>query len=32
VFGEFKSDTVSLSVLGENNRQAVKLMDQGGWK
>ncbi|MEP3350335.1 MAG: Fe(3+) ABC transporter substrate-binding protein [Marinomonas sp.] len=31
-FGEFKSDNVSLSVLGENNRQAVKLMDQGGWK
>lgn len=31
-FGEFKADTVSLSVLGENNRQAVKLMDQGGWK
>ena len=31
-FGEFKADQVSLSVLGENNRQAVKLMDQGGWK
>ncbi|TYL48752.1 Fe(3+) ABC transporter substrate-binding protein [Marinomonas sp. IMCC 4694] len=31
-FGEFKGDQVSLSVLGENNRQAVKLMDQGGWK
>ncbi|MGO3738957.1 Fe(3+) ABC transporter substrate-binding protein [Marinomonas foliarum] len=31
-FGEFKADKVSLSVLGENNRQAVKLMDQGGWK
>lgn len=31
-FGEFKTDTVSLSVLGENNRQAVKIMDQGGWK
>jgi len=31
-FGEFKSDDISLSVLGENNRQAVKLMDQGGWK
>ncbi|WP_321160384.1 Fe(3+) ABC transporter substrate-binding protein [Marinomonas rhodophyticola] len=32
VFGDFKADQVSLSVLGENNRQAVKLMDQGGWK
>ncbi|BDX01841.1 iron deficiency-induced protein A [Marinomonas pontica] len=31
-FGDFKADTVSLSVLGENNRQAVTLMDQGGWK
>lgn len=31
-FGDFKSDDVSLSVLGENNRQAVKLMDQAGWK
>lgn len=32
VFGDFKADTLSLSVLGENNRRAVKLMDQGGWK
>jgi iron(III) transport system substrate-binding protein len=31
-FGEFKADTVSLSVLGENNRRAVELMDQAGWK
>ena len=31
-FGDFKADNVSLSVLGENNRLAVKLMDQGGWK
>ncbi|MCB5161151.1 Fe(3+) ABC transporter substrate-binding protein [Marinomonas algarum] len=31
-FGEFKADTVSLSVLGENNRKAVELMDKAGWK
>ncbi|MEL0637369.1 Fe(3+) ABC transporter substrate-binding protein [Marinomonas sp. TI.3.20] len=32
VFGTFKADTLSLSALGENNRLAVELMDQGGWK
>jgi len=31
-WGEFKSDTVNLSRLGELNQTAVKLMDQGGWK
>ncbi|GAB3483996.1 Fe(3+) ABC transporter substrate-binding protein [Marinomonas epiphytica] len=31
-FGEFRSDTLSLSVLGDNNRLAVELMDKGGWK
>ncbi|RBP84657.1 extracellular solute-binding protein [Marinomonas rhizomae] len=31
-FGEFKADTLSLNVLGENNRLAVELMNKGGWK
>ena len=31
-FGEFKTDTLNLSVLGENNAAAVKLMDRVGWR
>lgn len=31
-YGNFKADTVTLSVLGENNALAVKLMDRAGWK
>lgn len=31
-FGEFKPDDLSLSVLGDNNAEAVKLMDRAGWK
>ncbi|MCW4628570.1 Fe(3+) ABC transporter substrate-binding protein [Marinomonas sp. KJ51-3] len=31
-FGAFRADTISLSQLGENNRQAVELMDIAGWK
>ena len=31
-FGEFRADTISLSQLGVNNREAVELMDIGGWK
>ncbi|REG81817.1 Fe(3+) ABC transporter substrate-binding protein [Marinomonas pollencensis] len=31
-FGSFKADSLSLSVLGDNNRLAVKLMDEAGWK
>ena len=31
-FGEFKADSMSLSVLGDNNRQAVEMMDAAGWK
>ncbi|AEF53673.1 Fe(3+) ABC transporter substrate-binding protein [Marinomonas posidonica] len=31
-YGTFRADTLSLSKLGENNRQAVELMDIGGWK
>lgn len=30
--GSFKSDTVNLKLLGENNLEAVKLMDIGGWR
>lgn len=31
-WGEFKADTINMSVLGENNAEAVKLMDRAGWK
>jgi len=31
-FGDFKQDSISLSKLGVNNREAVELMDIGGWK
>lgn len=31
-WGEFKADTLNLSILGENNPEAVKLMDRAGWK
>ena len=31
-FGKFRADTISLSKLGENNREAVELMDISGWK
>lgn len=31
-WGEFKADELNLSVLGENNAEAVKLMDRAGWK
>ncbi len=30
--GEFKSDTLNLTVLGENNKQALQLMDRAGWR
>ena len=30
--GEFKSDALNLSILGVNNKQAVKLMDRAGWQ
>lgn len=30
--GTFKSDSLSLSKLGENNRQALLMMDKAGWK
>lgn len=31
-YGTFRADTISLSTLGENNREAVELMDIAGWK
>jgi iron(III) transport system substrate-binding protein len=31
-FGTFRADTISLSQLGENNREAVEIMDTAGWK
>jgi len=31
-WGEFKADQLNLSVLGENNADAVKLMDRAGWR
>lgn len=31
-FGNFKGSTVSVGAYGENNPEAVKLMDSNGWK
>ena len=31
-WGEFRSDSLNLTRLGENNRTAVKLMDRAGWR
>ena len=31
-WGEFKSDALNLSILGQYNAEAVKLMDRAGWK
>jgi len=31
-FGEFKSDEINASVLGDNNREAVRVMDRAGWR
>ncbi|GAB4346385.1 MAG: Fe(3+) ABC transporter substrate-binding protein [Gammaproteobacteria bacterium] len=31
-WGTFKPDTLNLSVLGENNAKALRLMDRAGWK
>ncbi|MCW8827295.1 MAG: Fe(3+) ABC transporter substrate-binding protein, partial [Gammaproteobacteria bacterium] len=31
-WGSFKADTMNLSILGQNNPQAVMLMDRAGWK
>lgn len=31
-WGSFKSDTLNLDVLGQNNAEAVRTMDRAGWK
>ncbi len=31
-WGEFKADQINLSVLGQNNKEAVVIFDQVGWK
>ncbi|HSP12142.1 MAG TPA: Fe(3+) ABC transporter substrate-binding protein [Salegentibacter sp.] len=31
-WGEFKEDTLNLSELGQNNKKAVMLFDEAGWK
>src|SRR5690606_14655495 len=31
-WGEFKEDTLSLTELGNNNKQAVLIFDEAGWK
>jgi iron(III) transport system substrate-binding protein len=31
-FGEFRGDGLNLTLLGENNRAAVQLMDRAGWR
>lgn len=31
-WGEFKTDSLNLTVLGENNELAVKIFDRAGWK
>lgn len=31
-WGEFKEQDINLTILGENNADAVKIFDQAGWK
>lgn len=31
-WGSFKSDQLNLDVLGQNNAEAVRIMDRAGWK
>ena len=31
-FGEFDADEVNVAVLGENNPEAVRIMDRAGWR
>ena len=31
-FGAYKMDPIALEILGQNNRQAVQLMDRAGWR
>ncbi|MEM6459962.1 MAG: Fe(3+) ABC transporter substrate-binding protein [Planctomycetota bacterium] len=31
-YGEFKQDTINAAELGDNNREAVRVMDRAGWR
>ncbi|MDZ7706089.1 MAG: Fe(3+) ABC transporter substrate-binding protein [Trueperaceae bacterium] len=31
-FGDFKTDDLNVSALGENNPEAVRIMDRAGWR
>lgn len=31
-WGEFKADPLNMAILGENNAEALKLMDRAGWQ
>jgi iron(III) transport system substrate-binding protein len=31
-FGDFKESSLDVAALGKNNQEAVKLMDESGWK
>ncbi len=31
-FGDFQEDTLNVAVLGENNPEAVRIMDRAGWR
>lgn len=31
-WGDFRADSINLTVLGKNNREAVKIMDRAGWR
>lgn len=31
-FGDFKADSLNLSLLGEHNAEAVRIMDRAGWR
>jgi iron(III) transport system substrate-binding protein len=31
-FGNFKASDINVAAYGENNPEAVKLMDSAGWK
>ena len=31
-WGNFKAHNINLSILGENNTEAVKIFDKAGWE
>ena len=31
-WGTFKADDINLSILGENNAEAVRIFDRAGWQ